>query len=543
MAEADRAWCWSVLGRARLRLSDHIRDLDVAQEAIAALEQADALSGGAAWELRAGIWHSLATARVQHEERRLAQDGVSTSDLDRAIDLAVIDLTALAASGEAPDTDCAGWYQNVAVLVSRRMRRPGRTPAQTAADRATGLNAAAAGLGLLPAGDRGIVSLLAARADLIRLGESRAEDVGEALTAVFDAAVELTDPEIIVAGANLATHHAADARWRDVSVVGQKSQQVVEFLVRRQPRDEYRWTIIRRAAGIAAVTAHALANESRAAEAAVALERMQATELSDRYARPHQVHRLVSGLGHHDLAAEYRRAVLAVRDTEQPDHVLRSAEARLAEVTRDIEKLPGLARLLRPVDEGALSAATRDRTVVYLACGRYGGVAVVTRGDGSFRAHVLDDLTVAQVAPVATRFARRVVAPANSPRLRSRTIRNTTEWLGRFVVPQIEPIIAADSADVTLVPIGQLAGLPLHAAWTQSAGGPGWALGRRRYTFSPSAFMLRTPATPMARDARALVVADPARQATGNLHGAGSEAAAVRSAFRGRTRSTGPTRR
>jgi CHAT domain-containing protein len=354
--------------------------------------------------------------------------------------------------------------------------------------------------------------------------------VEEALRDAYEAAVAYRHPDVVIAGGNWLFYCASHDRWEEAAAVGERTMAVVEQLVHRQTHQHYKRVVLRDAARVVGRTAYALVRVGRPADAAVMLERSQAVVLTDRYVKPLVIEQALRASGHRDLALEYTATADVFHNHNASDEALRQAEDRLAALTEQLSDLPGVAALIQKVDAATVAANTAGTVVVYLTASRFGGLALVTYGDGEFRGVELPEATEQQVERVAARFMQRVVAPNNPPMLRARTIAATCDWLGRAIMNVLTRELGA-CAPVLLIPTGKLVGLPFHAAQAARTGDVRYALADRQYSYAPTAALIGSPVDLSERSLTALVVAEPARGADQGIAGVDREVDAVARAF------------
>ena len=289
--------------------------------------------------------------------------------------------------------------------------------------------------------------------------------------------------------------------------------------------------------GLPASAAYAFARLDRLEESIVALETGRARMLAEALeANRRDLERLPAS-GHGDLLARYRAAAdrLAAlqaqvdrpaaasgseagprRDFAALSQKIQAARAELDAAIAAIRRVPGYEDFfLPPAFEKICQAATPDAPLVYLAATPVGGMALMVHAsqtpasaseqgsaehdaspdnDQTHRVSVvwLDDLTEARLREV-------ISGPADDPALggylgaynewrrnpRNQAARDgwhaaldrVTRWLWDALMgPLVEHVQALGVRQVTLIPTGLLALLPLHAAWTGDASAP---IGRR----------------------------------------------------------------
>lgn len=318
--------------------------------------------------------------------------------------------------------------------------------------------------------------------------------------------------------------------------------------------------------------AYALAKLDRFEDAAATVERGRARLLAEALQRDRRELEQLPALGHADLYQRYREVVEmqerltqpAAARPDQPDQsssqarlsAIVTASAAFEQVVAEIQKVPGYADFLAEPTFAEIQAAAQDAPLVYLLATSTGGLALIVHGDG-VQPIWLDALTDATVLEW-------LMGPAAAPK--------PDGWLGAYqtwlvegtkqaqqawfaVVDDItsrlwsfimEPVAAAlrrilpahssPAPEVTLIPSGLLALLPLHAAWTEDASTPTlrhYFLDEFSVSYAPSALVLRhaRDATGRVPAERLLAVEEPLAANARHLPSAHAEVAAIAGLF------------
>jgi CHAT domain-containing protein len=116
------------------------------------------------------------------------------------------------------------------------------------------------------------------------------------------------------------------------------------------------------------------------------------------------------------------------------------------------------------------------------------------------------------------------------------TLDQTTGWLWETIMGELIPVLQKHSQSAIVIPVGQLAFLPLHAAWTEDESRPTrrrYALDEMTFTYAPSAHALWQASLAVARPTdRLLAVENPEADHPGrSLAFAEDEVKAVLSGF------------
>jgi hypothetical protein len=155
-------------------------------------------------------------------------------------------------------------------------------------------------------------------------------------------------------------------------------------------------------------------------------------------------------------------------------------------LVREIGRVPGFEDVDAPPTYEDLREAARDGPVVYLAATSNGGYAVVVTEAAPEPAVVaLPRLTSDDVQPRAAMLLTASGADA------AEALESTLAWLAVSVWKPLAPVLAAPAL-VTLVPVGALGMLPLHAAGRAPARDGRWrdATGGLVFRYAPNAAML-----------------------------------------------------
>jgi CHAT domain-containing protein/predicted TPR repeat methyltransferase len=362
-------------------------------------------------------------------------------------------------------------------------------------------------------------------------------------------------PESVVISSRNWGNWALQRRaWDEVIRAYAFGRQAANTLFAVQTSRVARESWLREAQGLPAGTAYAFARLDRLEEAIVALETGRARMLAEALeANRRDLERLPAS-GHGDLLARYRAAAdrLAAlqaqvdrpaaasgseagprRDFAALSQKIQAARAELDAAIAAIRRVPGYEDFfLPPAFEKICQAATPDAPLVYLAATPVGGMALAVHASQTPASAVgqssaehdaspddgqprrvsvvwLDDLTEARLREV-------IFGPADDPALggylgaysewrrnpRNRAARDgwhaaldrVTRWLWDALMgPLVEHVQALGFRQVTLIPTGLLALLPLHAAWTGDASAPigrRYALDALTIRYAPSAVAL-----------------------------------------------------
>jgi tetratricopeptide (TPR) repeat protein len=411
----------------------------------------------------------------------------------------------------------------------------------------------------LPSGTHGqLTSLLSLAADLARRHALRGEAAdreraSEAFRRGCRGALE-RGPELALRGARTWSAFAAElGAWPEAAEAGRLALQASRCLFVAQALRPHREAWLRTAQGLPSETAYALAKSGDLDGAVVALEQGQALLLSE--ALDHQRVRfddLAAG-GHRELVERYRLAAASVNQLEREEmdrpatmpqdraaDALRRARQELAAVVDDIRRLPGYADFLHHGDGDGIAAA--DVPLVYLLAHPLGGLALLVHRDVPTTAVWLPALKGEAFLDEFAAYARAYGSP--DPASLAAALDRLTGWLWRAAMGPLLDLLPT-GGEVRVVPVGVVALLPLHAAWTNdpsSHDGRRYVLDTVTLTYAPNAGAFRAAAerAGAARAERVLAVGEPQPVQAGPLPHATTEARAVRQLFPGGQLLVGP---
>lgn len=478
----------------RYRVAGSAEDLDLA---IRLYELAVSLQSGQAPDAfhRLG---SLGSALLQRFELRGER-----SDLDAAVGALERGVAAAERMGAEAVAELAGVRLANALILRHEM--DGR---QEDLEQAIGWYRR--GMAALPAGSDGelksrlgLGQALARVAPARRGGTTAAEIHGLFRTACRDAGAR--QPELVLRGAlNWSRWAVHEEAWQEAVEAGRLAQETIRRMFATHALRPHREAWLRQAQGLPAETAYALARTGDVEGAVEVLEQGQALLLSDALERERARLDELERAGRSDLAHRYRAAAARVESQRMTEiealrggrvaevlAPLKDAQAELDAIIDGIRRIPGFSDFLAPAGFEEASEAAARAPLVYIAAASRGGIALVVRRGAATVPVWLDTLTR---SAFAERFAAYARAYDSGDLIGA--IDELTAWSWRAVMgPLVEAL--ADAPAVRVVPVGALALLPLHAAWTSDGAAPD---GRR--------YVLDATALSVAPNARAFSVAD-----------------------------------
>jgi hypothetical protein len=249
-----------------------------------------------------------------------------------------------------------------------------------------------------------------------------------------------------------------------------------------------------------------LARAGRYRDAVVALETGRAVLLSENAGRDSlEVGRLLHETGHEQLHDDYRRALMVLDEQErraptepESSDTLRFAWMDVRSQAREIARITGVNPLDVTVDYGDIAAATGDGALVYIAAAKASGYALVVIPGHDPQLVQLPGLTRETVEVLVDSLL-----PHHNLRVCPSRLAEALKTLWNNGLEDLF-LMHARGAIVTLVPVGLLGLLPLHAAGDPGAPGDRFTEWRHAGSFSavryaPNARMLRRCAERAAR--------------------------------------------
>ncbi|MBK8470360.1 MAG: CHAT domain-containing protein [Candidatus Phosphoribacter sp.] len=338
----------------------------------------------------------------------------------------------------------------------------------------------------------------------------RVREADALLSRARDDALEHGGGTLFDAAQAWATRCAELRDWSEAAVAAEQAVCANADLMRRQVHLDYKRLTQRNASAMAALAADAYRRMGRLDAAVAALERGQSMILVEDYlTRP----AIASVLRERDpeLAAEYGRQLEIARDLNAPDARLRAAHTRLDELLARAGLDRADMATARPVSAPQRGAA------VYLCT----GFALIVDGTRGVRDLDLPGLTSEDLREVAVRFTKDVVAGDPSADV-DRTVEDTCRWIDDIIMTPLGSALG-DLDQITLIPTGLLAGLPIHAA--------GNAIHERVHTYLPAAAIGRPEVQSLPDTLRLLAVIDPPHAGHPRLRGTRREAQAAAKAY------------
>ena len=366
----------------------------------------------------------------------------------------------------------------------------------------------------------------------------------------LDASVE----EGLRAAHNWGRWAAARASWSEAAEAYRYGLRAVRHLFRTQLGRRHKETWLWAAQAMPADAAYAFAMSGAPQDAVMALEGARVLLIAEALERNQADLARLRYTGHHDLYERYLtvvdRSSFLERAEPQDDSrawerarsaELKAARAELDEVIDEIRQVQGFGRFLdSPTFQDLAAAASPELPLAYLASAKPGGLLIVVDGR-NVTTCLLPGLTEEVFHEKVVQYFSKYdpEAPGRAVAGWSDAIYELGRWLWDVTIGPLLTQLRSVSA-VVLIPVGPLALLPLHAAWTEDLNcptGKRYALDDVLITYAPSARAL-TGARHRAAQTQPdflLAVEEPWPVRGSSLPGASSEAQAAISAFGSRT--------
>lgn len=263
---------------------------------------------------------------------------------------------------------------------------------------------------------------------------------------------------------------------------------------------------------LATQAAYALAKNQLLQAAVLAIERGNVRLFSEFLALDRTYLEQLKTSGHANL---YRRYQQAVTNWQQALHLepvqthLQVAREELENTITDIRQVDGYAHFLVVPEFKDILAATKDTILVYLVTTQIGGVALIVYNNGeiipvwlpeiteaTLQQHILDDAVDDSSSSYITAYfgwrEENETEMSASHTQWLNILAETTHWLWEAVMEPLIKILPSQ-AKMTLIPVGKLGLLPLHAAWTEDETTPmgkRYALDLLTIAYAPHAFAI-----------------------------------------------------
>jgi CHAT domain-containing protein len=327
-------------------------------------------------------------------------------------------------------------------------------------------------------------------------------------------------------------HNFIHQAWEKTNKIYEYIYHSSEELLQIQLTRNNKETWLKETQGLAAQAAYALAKNNKLQEAVIALETGLARLLSEALARDRADLEQLKTIGHADLYDRYKQIVEKWHFlTQQPEinqDALRATRDELDATIEAIQQIQGFEQFLKPPTFATIQQAAQDTTLIYILATEAGGLALLV-GEKIIPVWLpaLTDIDLHNILnnEDQTGYLDSYFNRKENQKAWHTALDTTTEWLWQTVMAPIIDALPPQSK-VTLIPVGLLGLLPLHAAWTTYSDTPNnriYAMDVLNIHYSPNARTLTearliaervTPDTLLAVDEPLPVHAEPLPHST-----------------------------
>jgi len=247
--------------------------------------------------------------------------------------------------------------------------------------------------------------------------------------------------------------------------------------------------------GTVSQAAYALAKLNKFEEAVVTLERGLARLLSEALQRDRADLEQLKTTDHTDLYDRYRELVDRYHGAQLQQNVdaLKTAQVNLDKTIEAIRQVPDHENFLKPAEFDLIQVAAQQTPLVYIITTSGGGLALIVRKE-EITPVWLQELTTTALQKHVGNYRNAYEHRHQDEPTWFDTLEQTTHWLGQVLMDKLLQALAGEP-QVTLIPVGLLNLLPLHAAaWrpdtTQSTGNKRYVLDRLTIHYAPNAYVL-----------------------------------------------------
>lgn len=288
-------------------------------------------------------------------------------------------------------------------------------------------------------------------------------------------------------------------QWEQVKQPYDYAYQASIHLLKIQIFRHNKETWLKEIQGLAAKAAYALAKNNKLQQAVVALESGLARLLSEALARDRADLEQLKALGHTDLYDRYKQLIVKwhiFTQQRKPDlDNLRATRNELDATIEAIQQVQGFEQFLKPPTFATIQQAAQDTTLIYILATEAGGLALLV-GEKiipvSLPALTDTDLHNILNNEDQTGYLDIYFKREENKNAWYTALDTTTSWLWQTVMAPIIDMLPLQ-AKITLIPVGLLALLPLHAAWTKDSTKPTgkcYVLDDFSVTYAPNALAL-----------------------------------------------------
>jgi CHAT domain-containing protein/tetratricopeptide (TPR) repeat protein len=326
---------------------------------------------------------------------------------------------------------------------------------------------------------------------------------------VSDLGPQVAPDLVLTASSALGDLEAGAEAWTSATSAYRRGLDALRELYQVQLRRAHRESTLRAAAGLPVRAAHAAVRAGRPQAAVVALEEGRAVMLSEALERIQTDLSRLMASGREDLAERYQQAAMRLVELDRAElgilnappglsvghiaHERAAARAAFDTVVGQIRAVLHPEPFLDPPTFADVDQAAQLCPLVYLTAAAGEGLALIVRKDEQ-APETLATTTIVPLPQLTEEAVDKAVLTLQIAHHRSKTTRRgkldkVTGWLWEAAMRDVVGALGNTRA-VTLIPVGRLGLLPLHAAWTpdkQTPSGRRYALDDVTLRYAPNA--------------------------------------------------------
>jgi CHAT domain-containing protein/exonuclease VII small subunit len=287
--------------------------------------------------------------------------------------------------------------------------------------------------------------------------------------------------------------------WQEVGLAYgyayQASERLLQIQLLRSDKEDW----LKETQGIAAKAVYAFTKNNKISQAIFAIEQGLARLLSESLTLNRTDLTTLKATENAYLYYDYQTAVQRWEWAQQhkPDE-LKPTRKNLDKVIDTIRQLQGYENFLMSASEADIQTATTINPLIYIVTTKFGGLALVVKSFLLQKGEEIIPVWLPELSEITLVEKLRGYFEAYYDRQKNQikweeTLSNITHWLWQTAM---YPIINAlpPQSKVTLIPVGLLGLLPLHAAWTHDntcKTGKRYALDELTIRYTPNARALK----------------------------------------------------
>ncbi|OQW90745.1 MAG: hypothetical protein BWK78_06290 [Thiotrichaceae bacterium IS1] len=316
--------------------------------------------------------------------------------------------------------------------------------------------------------------------------------------------------EVVLGSASNWLHWAFGRQsWPEVTQAHSYAYKAGQRLLKVQLLRTHKESWLKEMQGLASQAAYAFTKLNQPKEAVVTLEGGIAILLSEALQRDRADLEQLKTTGRTDLYDRYQDLVGRYHWAQQYQNIeaLKTTQTDLDKTIEDIRQVPGYENFLMPLDKTIedirqvpgyenflmlpkfklIQVAAQETPLVYILTTSAGGLALIVRRDEEITPVWLEKLTTTALQEHVANYRHAYEQRHKNQSAWFEMLEQTTHWLGQVLMDKLSQTLKANE-QVTLIPVGLLNLLPLHAAWTEEVPGHRcYALDKLTIAYAPNA--------------------------------------------------------